>query len=79
MLKISETKERCGFFLNVFGLELPDYLLKCSYFPDNPDSDVCIGHREVKEAKNRAKRPGKHKISNTNIKLFMSKEKINQK
>ena len=53
-----ETKRRCGFFLNVFGLTLPEYL-DCNLFPESPDPDVCIGHNEVKEAKLKSERPGK--------------------
>lgn len=49
---------RCGFFLNVFSLKLPDYL-GCEYFPENADSDVCVGHHEVIEATKRAEKPGK--------------------
>ncbi|KMQ87847.1 atrial natriuretic peptide-converting enzyme, partial [Lasius niger] len=52
-----ETKNRCGFFLKVFGLSLPDYL-ECELFPDNPNSDECIGHHEVIEAASRAAKPG---------------------
>lgn len=52
---------RCGFFLNVFGLRLPDYLA-CEFFPENPDSDICVGHHEVIEAAKRAEKPGKFNI-----------------
>lgn len=55
---ISETKRRCGFFLEVFGLSLPDYL-ECELFPENSNPDECIGHREVIEAAKRAENPGK--------------------
>ncbi|BES92710.1 serine protease [Nesidiocoris tenuis] len=51
-----ETKRRCGFFLEVFGLTLPDYL-DCDLFPESSDPDVCIGHREVEEAERRAQKP----------------------
>ncbi|XP_046987649.1 atrial natriuretic peptide-converting enzyme-like [Schistocerca americana] len=51
-----ETKRRCGFFLEVFGLALPDYL-ECDLFPEDPDTNVCVGHREVAEAKLRAQKP----------------------
>lgn len=53
----TETKRRCGFFLDVFGLSLPDYL-DCQLFPESPDSDVCVGHQEVIDAKIRAQQPG---------------------
>ncbi|PSN50388.1 hypothetical protein C0J52_17035, partial [Blattella germanica] len=52
-----ETKRRCGFFLDVFGLSLPDYL-DCQLFPESADSDVCVGHQEVIDAKIRAQQPG---------------------
>ncbi|KAF5283577.1 hypothetical protein FQA39_LY17279 [Lamprigera yunnana] len=51
-----EMKRRCGFFLDVFGLALPEYL-KCYLFPESTDSEVCVGHYEVKEAKIRAQKP----------------------
>lgn len=54
---VSETKRRCGFFLDVFGLTLPEYL-ECDLFPESEDSDVCVGHREVVEADKRAQKPG---------------------
>ncbi|KAF6214052.1 hypothetical protein GE061_011783 [Apolygus lucorum] len=51
-----ETKRRCGFFLEVFGLSLPDYL-DCDLFPESPDPDVCVGHTEFEEAERRAEKP----------------------
>ncbi|XP_043476441.1 atrial natriuretic peptide-converting enzyme-like [Leptopilina heterotoma] len=48
-----QTKRRCGFFLKVFGLTLPDYM-ECDLFPD---SNVCVGYNEVLEAEKRAERP----------------------
>ncbi|KAF7991738.1 hypothetical protein HCN44_010539 [Aphidius gifuensis] len=51
-----EMTRRCGFFLNVFGLRLPDYLA-CEFFPENLDSDLCVGHHEVIEAAKRAEQP----------------------
>ncbi|XP_051156436.1 uncharacterized protein LOC127278666 isoform X2 [Leptopilina boulardi] len=51
-----QTKRRCGFFLKVFGLTLPDYM-ECDLFPENSDSNVCVGHKEVLEAEKRAERP----------------------
>ncbi|XP_060537092.1 atrial natriuretic peptide-converting enzyme-like [Cylas formicarius] len=51
-----ETKRRCGFFLDVFGLSLPKYL-ECSLFPESGDPNICIGHAEVKAAKLRESKP----------------------
>ncbi|RVE40934.1 hypothetical protein evm_014416 [Chilo suppressalis] len=51
-----ETMRRCGFFLEVFGLSMPDYL-QCEIFPESTDTDVCLGNREVKEARLRAAKP----------------------
>lgn len=50
---------RCGFFLTVFGLKIPDYLA-CDFFPENSDPDVCVGHQEVIDAAERAKKPGQY-------------------
>ncbi|XP_011298034.1 uncharacterized protein [Fopius arisanus] len=52
----NEMTRRCGFFLNVFGLKMPDYL-DCDYFPENASPDICVGHHEVKEAALRAEKP----------------------
>ncbi|XP_071441683.1 atrial natriuretic peptide-converting enzyme-like [Hetaerina americana] len=52
----AETKRRCGFFLDVFGLSLPDYL-DCDFFPESPDPEVCVGHAEVLEAEARSRQP----------------------
>ncbi|XP_024083627.1 atrial natriuretic peptide-converting enzyme isoform X2 [Cimex lectularius] len=51
-----ETKRRCGFFLEVFGLTLPDYL-DCELFPESEDPDTCIGHKEVIVADLKQQRP----------------------
>ncbi|RZF46289.1 hypothetical protein LSTR_LSTR012000 [Laodelphax striatellus] len=51
-----ETKRRCGFFLDVFGLTLPDYLV-CDLFPESPDPNDCVGHKEVNHCILRAKKP----------------------
>ncbi|KAG7310298.1 hypothetical protein JYU34_003053 [Plutella xylostella] len=51
-----ETMRRCGFFLEVFGLSMPEYL-QCEIFPESADTDVCLGNREVKEARFRAAKP----------------------
>lgn len=47
---------RCGFFFDVFNLDLPDYL-KCNLFSESNDPDECVGHYEVIEAKKREKNP----------------------
>lgn len=60
---------RCGFFLEVFGLSMPDYL-QCEIFPESTDTDVCLGNREVKEARFRAAKPSKKDFSfNLYVKL----------
>ncbi|CAG9759817.1 unnamed protein product [Ceutorhynchus assimilis] len=51
-----ETKRRCGFFLDVFGLTLPKYL-ECDLFPESPDPNICIGQAEVKAVKFRESKP----------------------
>ncbi|CAG9855495.1 unnamed protein product [Phyllotreta striolata] len=51
-----ETKRRCGFFLDVFGLNLPDYL-DCELFPESTNPSQCVGHHEVKQAKQQAAKP----------------------
>lgn len=43
---------RCGFFFDVFGLELPEYL-SCKLFSDSPFSEECVGGKEIKELKTR--------------------------
>lgn len=57
LFSCTETKRRCGFFLEVFGLSLPDYL-DCDLFPESKDTDVCVGHNDVIEAEVRAQKPG---------------------
>ena len=47
-----ETMRRCGFFFDVFGLELPEYL-SCKLFSDSPYPDECVGGKEMKELKTR--------------------------
>lgn len=47
-----ETMRRCGFFFDVFGLELPEYL-NCKLFTDSMDADECVGGKEMKEFKAR--------------------------
>ncbi|CAB3256166.1 unnamed protein product [Arctia plantaginis] len=51
-----ETMRRCGFFLEVFGLTMPDYL-QCDIFPESTDTDVCLGNREVIDARFRDDMP----------------------
>lgn len=52
-----ETTRRCGFFFDVFGLGLPDYL-NCNILTDTTDPDICIGLKEVQMARIRAQKPG---------------------
>ncbi|KAI5712487.1 hypothetical protein M8J75_008683 [Diaphorina citri] len=50
-----ETKRRCGFFFDVFGLPLPS-MENCNLYPDDmkyPDVK-CVGHKQVQEEKIRA-------------------------
>lgn len=51
-----ETMRRCGFFFDVFGLELPEYLT-CKLFADSINPDECVGNKEMRELKTR--KPGK--------------------
>lgn len=51
-----ETKRRCGFFLDVFGLALPDYL-ECNLFPESANIDECVGHQEVRDYKLKSQKP----------------------
>lgn len=46
-----ETMRRCGFFFDVFGLELPDYFT-CKLFNDLPYGE-CVGGKEMRELKTR--------------------------
>lgn len=41
----SLTMQRCGFFFDVFGLELPEYLT-CKLFSDSENPDECVGGKE---------------------------------
>lgn len=43
---------RCGFFFDVFGLELPEYL-SCKLFSDSSNPEECVGGKEMKELKTR--------------------------
>lgn len=56
-----ETMRRCRFFFNVFGLELPDYL-SCHQFSDSNNPDICVGQKQMRDAYNRALKPGKYLI-----------------
>lgn len=55
----AETMRRCGFFLGVFSLELPDYL-SCNQFTDSSNPDVCVGHKQIRDAYTKAMKPGNH-------------------
>lgn len=52
-----DTNRRCGFFLEVFGLTLPNHL-DCELLPENSNPDDCVGHQEVLEANRKAETPG---------------------
>ncbi|KAL1492648.1 hypothetical protein ABEB36_010876 [Hypothenemus hampei] len=52
----TETKRRCGFFLDVFGLTLPKFL-DCNMFPEYSDPDMCVGEAEMKQEKQREAKP----------------------
>lgn len=56
-LSLVETMRRCRFFFNVFGLELPDYL-SCHQFSDSNNPDICVGNKQMRDAYNRALKPG---------------------
>uniref|UniRef100_A0A1I8PRA4 Uncharacterized protein n=1 Tax=Stomoxys calcitrans TaxID=35570 RepID=A0A1I8PRA4_STOCA len=42
----TETMRRCGFFFDVFGLSLPEYL-NCKLFKDFESPEECVGYEEV--------------------------------
>ncbi|XP_073813447.1 corin serine peptidase isoform X2 [Musca autumnalis] len=42
----TETMRRCGFFFDVFGLSLPEYL-NCKLFKDFESPEECVGYQEV--------------------------------
>lgn len=44
----TETMRRCGFFFDVFGLSLPEYL-NCKLFKDFSSADDCVGLDEVRD------------------------------
>lgn len=54
-----ETTRRCGFFFDIFGLGLPDYL-NCNILHDSTDPDVCVGYMEVQKARTREIYPCKN-------------------
>nr|KAF7435742.1 hypothetical protein H0235_003933 [Vespula pensylvanica] len=68
----SETKRRCGFFLEVFSLSLPDYL-ECDLFPENDNPDVCVGHFEVIETNARAMKP---ELDKRRIKIILTEQSV---
>uniref|UniRef100_A0A1A9ZYU6 Lectizyme n=1 Tax=Glossina pallidipes TaxID=7398 RepID=A0A1A9ZYU6_GLOPL len=44
----TETMRRCGFFFDVFGLSLPEYL-NCKLFKDFESPEDCVGFEQVRE------------------------------
>ncbi|XP_034479106.1 uncharacterized protein LOC117785274 [Drosophila innubila] len=44
----TETMRRCGFFFDVFGLSLPEYL-NCKLFKDFSSAEDCVGLDEVRD------------------------------
>ncbi|KAI8037280.1 uncharacterized protein LOC128255857 [Drosophila gunungcola] len=52
----TETMRRCGFFFDVFGLSLPEYL-NCKLFKDFPSSEDCVGVDEVRDVMQAATHP----------------------
>ncbi|EDW02212.1 uncharacterized protein LOC6559850 [Drosophila grimshawi] len=44
----TETMRRCGFFFDVFGLSLPEYL-NCKLFQDSASAEDCVGLDEVRD------------------------------
>ncbi|XP_016940579.3 uncharacterized protein Corin isoform X2 [Drosophila suzukii] len=52
----TETMRRCGFFFDVFGLSLPEYL-NCKLFKDFPSPEDCVGVDEVREVMKAATHP----------------------
>lgn len=58
----TESMRRCGFFLDIFALDLPEYLT-CDLFHDSPSADECVGMQQVKEEAQRAANPSKFIIN----------------
>ncbi|BFG03364.1 uncharacterized protein DMAD_02643 [Drosophila madeirensis] len=52
----TETMRRCGFFFDVFGLSLPEYL-NCKLFKDFPSAEDCVGLEEVRDVMIAASNP----------------------
>ncbi|XP_055853565.1 uncharacterized protein LOC129917171 isoform X2 [Episyrphus balteatus] len=52
----TETMRRCGFFFDVFGLNLPEYL-NCNLFKDFDNSDECVGLHQVRDVMIAARNP----------------------
>ncbi|XP_055917784.1 uncharacterized protein LOC129950036 isoform X2 [Eupeodes corollae] len=52
----TETMRRCGFFFDVFGLNLPEYL-NCNLFKDFNNSDECVGLHQVRDVMIAARNP----------------------
>lgn len=61
---------RCQFFFNVFGLELPEYL-SCSQFIDSNNPEICVGQRQMRDAYNRALKPGKTFLRNFSVHIHI--------
>lgn len=73
----TETMRRCGFFLEVFGLTMPDYL-QCDIFPESTDTDVCLGNREVTEGRFRDAMPGKWETINQKLYIAIYHNDLNK-
>lgn len=52
-----ETMRRCGFFFEVFGLELPEYL-SCGVFIESSNADDCVGQLEMNKSIKMELEPG---------------------
>ncbi|EDW79846.1 uncharacterized protein Dwil_GK18003 [Drosophila willistoni] len=52
----TETMRRCGFFFDVFGLSLPEYL-NCKLFKDFSSAEDCVGLNEVRDVMIAASNP----------------------
>lgn len=67
---------RCRFFFNVFGLELPDYL-SCHQFSDSNNPEICVGNKQMRDAYNRALKPGKENRYKL-VSIFFSEIEIDE-
>ena len=56
--------QRCGFFFDVFGLTLPDYL-SCKLFKDFDDPEECVGMQQVDEVDMEIENPSKYFVFRT--------------